>query len=1413
MKFFRIVIVGSCTLIVGIAAAGASPNVWGASTPGALQVVTADDIVLEMPLRHTRVSVEISAFVARVKVEQTFANPFDVPVEAIYTFPLGDEAAVDDFELTSGSTTIRGEIRTREEARQEYESARDEGRVAALLEQERPNIFTQNVANLMPGHEVKVRLRTVEVLDYTAGVYEFLFPLVVGQRYIPGEDTDSQTAVVADADRITQRFLTPELRSGHDVSIEVELDAGVPVQTLRSPSHRIETMQADVSHATVRLAPDDTIPNKDFILRWDVSAEQPTVGLLCHRDAVDGYFALLVQPKGEIDVHEAAPKEIILVMDTSGSMGGIPMEMSKRFAEQALRTLGPRDTFNLIRFAGNASVFSRKSRANDPAEVEQALKWIEQLEGEGGTEMLKGFRAAFAGPVDPDRMRMVVFLTDGQIGDEQRILAAIKNVVGDSRIFTLGIGSAVNHSLLDRMAELGRGAYESIPAGKETASAVDRFRSWVTRPYLTDLEVDWGALPVLDTIPERPGDLFSGQTLQMVGRYAGGGDGEITVRGRLGGRYWEQSVSVVLPEYDTRSAALPSIWARRRVDDLMLSAPGNVSEETREEVTRLGLDFRLMTPFTSFVAVDYSNIANPAGQWAEFHQPVPVPEGTGLNGGVITERETVVATRSVVDVTSSNSSTLFASNYVQDLPVQGRFYTNVMTLAPGVQDADGDGIPNVHGARERDLATTVGGLSTLDPVTGMPLSHVNLDSLEEVEVITAGAGVEYGRAQGGFANVIEKQGNNGTEGTFQLLWGSSALDGDGAASLDGDPPHFGKIHASFQISGPMVRDKLWYSLSHSYLSQEDPINVVNDIVVTGLSGEIHTDRITWQMSPRNKLAFRFASYPLTRTQVEVSSLIGPDSSSTLERDDRSFAVIWTAPYSPRILVETTIGYQELELNLRPSVIGSPNHCVESSEPLLATAWCFDTLAGPITGSATRLRDDSLEQFSLANRIHLFGGRFWGMTHQFKLGAGVENGRYRRHLVRNPSLFRLYSKNLGDATLLGRFALSPSTAGSNGTFWSLYFEDQMKPVSNVVVTLGGRVDGGQIDFIGRSAPEDTAPSRSPENVTIANVDFSPFLGVSWDPWKTGKTKLAFSVRRYYAPISLATPLVEMDPDTVDIEMGALGEALRPVETLPVNTQVVDRDLRTPNQDELTVSFERELAAETSLRLSYIRRSLHDQLQQIDISPGPGDGDSPWGDVFLLGNFDSAEYRAWVIELVRRQYRNWQMWASYTFSDAEGDGEEFDPVGGDEQTLLVDRPGYQSNDRRHVAKLFASTIVPLLGGFRLGGAFTWESGLPYSILKYEILDAPTPSRPRLVYVTGARNDRRNPSYWNVDFKIAKEFNANHGLNLEVSLEIFNLFNDDTEAVYNGGLGYGRRINGFREAARRFGRQFRVGLVIAF
>ena len=638
-------------LILAAVVAVAWAAIAHAETGGELQVRDASGRTTgRFPLRHTDVQAAISGGTASVTVEQTFQNPYDRGIEAVYVFPLPVTSAIDDLEIRIGERVVRGAIQTREAARTTYETAKSQGRVAALLDQERPNIFTQQVANIQPGHEIRVRIHYTENLKYADGHYEMVIPTVVGPRYIPGQAAgggvvparhDANTVVHADTDqvpdasRITPPVLPPGERSGHDIMITVNLDAGVPIQDLNVLHHAVDIERRGRNAARVRLRPADTIPNKDFVLRYGVAGTGPEFGMLAHREPGQheglGFFTLQLQPEANVRPEEARPKELVFVLDTSGSMNGEPIAKSRAAVRWALQNLGPNDTFQLIRFANAASALAPQPLANTPENIALATSALDQLEGGGGTEMLTGIRAALEFPHDPARLRIVAFLTDGYIGNETQIFAAVRQSRGDARIFAFGIGNSVNRYLLDGLAAEGRGVVDYVGLDEETRPVVERFYDRIGKPYLTDLTVDWGRLPVQDMTPANAPDLFAGQPLVFSGRYRAGAAGDITIRGRLGSRPFTRRVYVTLPALQREHPEIATLWARRRIDELTSKLVRAEDPEVTRQITATALEYRLLSQYTSFVAVDNQVIAAD-GKPVLVPQPVDMPEGVRYEG-------------------------------------------------------------------------------------------------------------------------------------------------------------------------------------------------------------------------------------------------------------------------------------------------------------------------------------------------------------------------------------------------------------------------------------------------------------------------------------------------------------------------------------------------------------------------------------------------------------------------------------------------------------------------------------------------------------------------------------------------------------------------------------------------------------
>jgi Ca-activated chloride channel family protein len=617
-------------------------------TPGALKVLDQSGRPKAVcPLKHTDVRVEISGFLSRVNVTQEFENPFKEKIEAVYVFPLPANAAVDDMTMVVGDRTVRGKILRREEAQAVYEAAKSNGQVASLLNQERPNIFTQSVANILPGEKVKITVSYVETLKYEAGSYEFSFPMVVGPRYMPGAATGQQgtgtspdTTQVRDASNISPKLTPPGFRSGHDVSIDIMLDAGVPLADIKGKSHEVELERLNAHSAHIRLKSETMIPNKDFVLSYEVAGKNIQDALLTHRSDKGGYFTLILQPPDRITAEDVTPKELVFVLDTSGSMSGFPIEKAKETMNLAVAGLYPSDTFNLITFAGDTRILFPLPVPATPGNLKKAQAFLDGSSGSGGTEMMKAIKAALDASDAQDHVRIVCFMTDGYVGNDMEIISEVQQHP-NARVFGFGIGSSVNRFLLDKMSEYGRGEVEYVALNDDGSAAARRFHERVRSPLLTDISVDWNGMPVSDVYPQRIPDLFGAKPVILTGRYTAAGRGLIRLRGKMAGREFVREIAVDFPEAEAQHNVLSSLWARQRIDDLMSKdynglQQGQMKPELKETIASLGIEYGLMTQFTSFVAVE-EMIVTDGGQPRRIDVPVEVPEG--VNRDAVEESE------------------------------------------------------------------------------------------------------------------------------------------------------------------------------------------------------------------------------------------------------------------------------------------------------------------------------------------------------------------------------------------------------------------------------------------------------------------------------------------------------------------------------------------------------------------------------------------------------------------------------------------------------------------------------------------------------------------------------------------------------------------------------------------------------
>ena len=640
-------------------------------TQGALRVEVDEEIV-ECPLKHTDVKTNISGFIARVTVTQTFHNPYDEKIEAVYVFPLPHTAAIDDMTMTVGDRRIVGLIKRRAEAQAIYQEAIKQGKTASLLEQERPNIFTQSVGNIQPNDEVRIEISYVDVLDYDMGTYEFHFPMVVGPRYIPGTPTTKMpelpdelegkvgeleaplegirdgadpsgsgvapdTDRVPDASRITPPVLKPGYRTAHDISLSVSLDAGVPIQDIQIVNHTAEVDRVEASGATTVLSPADSIPNKDFVMKYAVVGEKPEMAVLAHSKGPEqGYFMLMIQPKLDAELAEAPPREIVFLVDVSGSMRGEPTQKVKETMHHFLRLTKPKDTVQVITFSNRAAKLFEKSVPATQANIEHALNFTQRMRGGGGTEMLKAIKLVLNEPVDRERVRIVVMLTDGYIGNEAEIIAEIDRRAGDQiRFSAIGIGTSPNRYLIDGVAKHGGGLAEVIALNTDPGPLVAQIAERIHRAQLAKIQIDWNGLSVYETYPRRIPELWAGRPVLMFGRYGAGGSEKIELSGSAEGKPLKYKLHVTLPKAQPAHDVLSKVWARKKIEDISARLHAADAPEIIEEITNIALTHRLMTQYTSFVAVD-ENDMQPVNQEVKAPRqvvvPVPLPEGTDYQG-------------------------------------------------------------------------------------------------------------------------------------------------------------------------------------------------------------------------------------------------------------------------------------------------------------------------------------------------------------------------------------------------------------------------------------------------------------------------------------------------------------------------------------------------------------------------------------------------------------------------------------------------------------------------------------------------------------------------------------------------------------------------------------------------------------
>ncbi len=662
--------------------------------------------VERFPLKSTDVVTNINGLIAETYVTQIYVNEGEVPINASYVFPTSSGVSVHGMKMIIGNEMITAQIKEKEEAKVEYEEAKSEGKSASLMEQKRPNVFTMDVANIMPGDTVSIELHYTELLAPTENVYEFIFPTVVGPRYAPpeessGEDGDasgengepdgssvserdgepdgssvSERDGEPDGSSVSERdgepdgssvsggdsanagngisvgngsgtgsglseddswIVSPYLADGAtppgDYNITVNLSTGVPIADITSKTHAIKVNKTDSSTAQITLAnPADYAGNRDFILKYKLTGESIQSGLVLaggHGNngsfKEEQFFMLTIQPPERFEPEDIPPREYIFVLDVSGSMFGYPLDTAKELIHDLVADLKETDTFNLILFANDTMLLSPRSLPATAANIKTATKLIDEQEGGGGTSLLPALEDAIAVPKSEDIARSIVIITDGYISNESEVISCITDNMDSASFFSFGIGSSVNDYLIKQVAGCGLGESFIVTDKEDAEESAENFRTYIEAPLLTDISITYKGFEVYDVEPAVPSILYASQPIVLFGKWRGKPGGTITVTGKAGGEEYVQEIPVGNVTVDMESEAIRYLWARTHLDRIAGYGSVRNDESVKEEITQLGLEYNMITPYTSFIAVS-EIIRNTDGDSKDVDQALPLPQ-------------------------------------------------------------------------------------------------------------------------------------------------------------------------------------------------------------------------------------------------------------------------------------------------------------------------------------------------------------------------------------------------------------------------------------------------------------------------------------------------------------------------------------------------------------------------------------------------------------------------------------------------------------------------------------------------------------------------------------------------------------------------------------------------------------------
>lgn len=572
------------------------------------------------PLKSTNVTTNIQGIIADTYVVQTYANEGTKPINASYVFPASTKVTIHGMQMRIGNQTVTATIKEKEEAKEEFETAKSEGKSASMLSEQRANVFTMDVANIMPGDKVEIELHYTELITPSEGVYEYVYPTVVGPRYVGPvmDDTGNREEWAATP------YLTEGTTPSDEYHINVTVSSGVPITSLSSSSHDINIGWDENTTAHVSLSnPSDYAGNRDFILDYKLNGEQINTGLITSQTENENTFMLMIQPPERYEAEEIVPREYIFVLDVSGSMYGFPLDTAKELINNLVSGLRETDTFNLILFSGDSLKLSSRSLPATEENINKAILMINGQDGAGGTELAAALEDALRIPANKEMARNVVIISDGYVYGESEVFDLINDNLDKADFFSFGIGTAVNRHLINGIATIGQGEPFVVTDEDEAPEAAERFRTYIQSPVLTDIEVSFDGFDTYDVEPAVLPTLYAQKPIVLLGKWKGEATGTIRVKGMTGSGAYTESINVA-DAISGQNDAVGYLWARKRVERLTDYGASGDNPEVQQEVTQIGLNYHMITPYTSFIAV-LDVVRNPDGEGTDVDQPLPLP--------------------------------------------------------------------------------------------------------------------------------------------------------------------------------------------------------------------------------------------------------------------------------------------------------------------------------------------------------------------------------------------------------------------------------------------------------------------------------------------------------------------------------------------------------------------------------------------------------------------------------------------------------------------------------------------------------------------------------------------------------------------------------------------------------------------